>query len=126
MSLVVLANGERFEIEPPEGVHEGILHQRQRQILLLNFRAAVDQFNTIKKVFYDPQNTENIRIYFAEEKASATDEQLEGVAHEDYQGFTMLGDIRETDKIIEEGTPARPPKYGRQLTIELGQRLYGE
>lgn len=127
MSLVVLASGQRFEIESPTGTRDGVLRQRERNILPLTFIAAsADEFAEIKAAFSDPEQTEKITVYFPDEKQTATDEQLEGVAHEIYEDYTIPGDIKEEDKIISPGTPTAPPAYRRQLTIEIGQRQYGE
>lgn len=127
MSLVKLADGTKYEIESPTGTRDGVLRQRERKILPLVFSTAAEsQFTKIKKAFADAEKTENITLYFPDEKATATDAQLEGVAHEVYEGYTIPGDVKESDIIVTPGTPTAPPEYGRQLTIELGQRQYGE
>lgn len=132
MSLVVLKNGQRFEIEAPVGLREGVLRQRERQILPLTFKAGAERFAEIKAAFADPANTETITVYYPEMDETATDAMLAPSgdiappAHEVYEGFTIPGEIKEEDKILTPGTPTAPPVYGRQLTIEMGQRQYGE
>lgn len=126
MSLVKLANGKKFKIEAPTGTRDGVLRQRERRILPLTFRADETAFADIKAAFAKAANTETITVYFPEENPTATDAQLEGVANEVYEGFTIPGDIKEEDSVVEEGTPTKPPVWGRQLTIEMGQRQFGE
>lgn len=127
MSLVLLASGERFEIESPTGTRDGVLRQRERSILPLTFTASTaEEFARIKTAFADPERTEHITVYFPDEKDTASDAQLEGVAHKVYEGYTIPGEIKEEDKILIPGTPTEPPVYGRQLTIEMGRRQYGE
>lgn len=126
MSLVKLADGQRFEIEPPTGTRTGILRQRERNILPLVLKADGERFDEIRQAFLATEKTETITIYFPDEKETATDAQLEGVAHEIYEGFTIPGDVKESDIVTAPGTLTSPPVFGRQLTIELGQRQYGE
>lgn len=131
MSLVVLENGQRFEIESPTGTRDGVLRQRERNILPLTFRADDERFADIKAAFANSANTETITLYYPEIPETATaamlaPEGIEPPAHEVYEGYTIPGEIKEEDKILTPGTPTAPPAYGRQLSIELGQRQFGE
>lgn len=126
MSLVKLANGQKFEIEAPVGLREGVLRQRERKILLLVFRAGEADFAEIRAAFADGANVETVTLYYPDEKPDADDEQLAGVAHEVFVGFTVPGEVKEMEVMLEAGSPTRPPVYGRQLSIDLGQRQYGE
>lgn len=126
MSLVKLSDGQKFEVESTTGTRDGVLRQRERKILPLIFRADEGKFAKIKKAFADPEKTETITVYFPDEKGTATDEQLEGVAHKVYTGYTILGECKEDEIIVTAGTPDTPPEYARRLTIELGQRQYSE
>ena len=127
MSLVKLFNGEKFEIESPAGLRDGILMQRERKILPLTF-ATTDEsrFGAITAAFKDAAKTATITIYFPDEKETASDGQLEGVAQETYEGFTLTGEVKEETVVLEAGTPSALPVYGRKLSIEMGQRQLGE
>lgn len=127
MSLVKLLTGEKFEIEAPTGLRSSVLMQRERKILPLTF-ATTDEsrFAAITAAFRDKGKTGTITVYFPDEKENATEEQLEGVAKEGYDNFTLMGDAREELVLLAEGTPDSAPVYGRRLTIEMGQRQYGE
>lgn len=129
MSLVKLANGQKYEIEAPAAVGSGVLRQRERKILPLVFKADVSEFEAIKAAFRDPANTETLVVYFPDEKPGTSDEVLDapnGPAKEVYEGFTILGESKEEETVVTLGTSTAPPVYGRRLTIELGQRQYGE
>lgn len=129
MSLVKLANGRKFEIESPTGLRDGILRQRERKILPLVFKEDADIFPTIRAAFADPANTETITVYYHESDPDKSDDVLDaekGPASKVYEGFTIPGEVKEEDRVIREGTPESPPEYGRQLTIELGERQFGE
>ena len=132
MSIVRLADGQLFKIESPVGTRDSVLRMRERSILPIVFAEPESKFAAIEKAFSDPAKTETIQIFPHEDNTKLTDAQLfpdgdvPGPACEEYAGYTLLGETKKEDKIVEAGTPTAPPVYGRQLTIELGQRQYGE
>ena len=127
MSLVKLSTGEKFEIESPAGLRDGIMMQRERKILPLTFATRDEgRFAGITAAFKDAAKTASITVFFPEEKEAASDGQLAGVAQEGYEGFTVPGEVKEETVMLEAGTPDAAPVYGRRLSIEMGQRQFGE
>ena len=127
MILVKLMTGKKLERESPTGLRDGISMQRERKILPLTFATSDEsRFAAITEAFKDAGNTASITVYFPDEKENATDAQLEGVACEVYEGFTLPGEVKEETVVLEAGTPATAPVYGRRLSIEMGQRQFGE
>lgn len=139
MSLLKLANGTKYRVAPPTGIQPGMLRQRERNILRVTFLEGEDKFAGIKAALADPENTERFFIYINENDPTIPDEYLLPPVAEDgtevpgpaggdkpYIGYTILGQVVEEDVVLEPGTPTTPPVYGRQLSIELGERQYGE
>lgn len=122
MSLIRLADGQKFEVEQPqEG--EGMMRNRRRKTLGLTFRAAETSFAAIRAAFV-PENLETITVYYPDnETADEPDEQLEGVAHKDFAGYSVIGEWtdKEVEKVAE--TSKSPAAYARQLSVTLGERL---
>lgn len=125
MSLIKLANGQKFEIEPFSGEHETIIDGRRRNGLTFIFKASEENFLTIEAAFLQKSNLENITVYYPDEKETATDEQLQGVAHKVYMGYTKLGEVLKT-QILLESDISKPPVFGKQLSIEVGERYFDE
>lgn len=122
MSLIRLANGQKYEIDQPqEG--ESLLRNRQRRTLSLVFRAAEDQFSAIKEAF-SAANLAALTVYYPDnERADEPDEQLEGVAHKDFAGYTLVGEWTDKEIEAERETSTSPAIYKRQLAVTLGERL---
>ena len=125
MSLIRLANGEKFEIEQPnEG--QGLMRNRQRQTLALVFKAESDSFEHIKAVF-TPENLETFNIYYPDnETADEPDEQLEGVSHKIFEGYTMIGEWIDKEIEVSKETRNSAAVYARQLSVTLGERLMSD
>ncbi len=139
MSLLKLTNGTKYRVAPPTGIQQGMLRQRERNILRVTFMEGKDKFAEIKAALADPANTESIIIYINENDPTIPDEhllppvakdgtKLSGPAGGDdpYIGYTILGQVVEEDVVLKPGSPTDKPVYGRQLSIELGERQYGE
>lgn len=131
MSLVVMADGQKFQMEQPNE-RKGLLRNRERQILELTFRSASrEALAKIENLFADPEKTEQITVYYHEDDPSATDERLRGEgengpANKVFVGFTIPGDFVKGEVVKTEETPTAPAEYTNQLKVELGQRLFGE
>lgn len=137
MSLIRLDNGTKYAIESTTGIQQGMLRQRERNILRVTFAENESKFAEIKAAMADPANTDGIIIYMNENDPKISDEhllppvgadgqKLPGPAQEAYRGYTILGQVTEEDRIVEPGTAKSPPVYARRLTVELGERQYGE
>ncbi len=139
MSLLRLNDGAKHQIASPTGIQQGMLRQRERNILRLTFLEGEDKFAEIKAALADPAKTESIIIYINENDPTIPDEhllppvakdgtKLSGPAGGDdpYIGYTILGQVVEEDVVLTPGTPTSLPVYGRQLSIELGERQFGE
>ena len=93
MSLIRLADGQKFEIaQPNEG--EGMLRNRKRSTVQITFRAAAEKFDSIRAAIV-PENLETFDIFYPDnETADEPDEQLEGVSHKTFEGYSLVGDWR--------------------------------
>lgn len=122
MSLIRLANGEKFEIDQPnEG--QGLMRNRQRKTLELKFRSTADAFERIKAAF-TAENLEFITVYYPEnETADEPDEQLEGVSHKTFEGYTMIGEWIDKEVEVTPETRTTAAVYGRQLSVTLGEHM---
>ncbi len=137
MSLLRLNDGTKCKIAPPTGIQPGMLRQRERNIMRLTFLEGEDKFAEIKAALANPANTEKFVIYVNENDPTIPDAhllppvakdgtELPGPAQEAYNGYTILGQVVEEDVVLTPGTPTSLPVYGRQLSIELGERQFGE
>lgn len=122
MSLIRLADGQKFEIaQPNEG--EGMLRNRKRSTVQITFRAAAGQFDSIRAAIV-PENLETFDIFYPEnETADEPDEQLEGVSHKTFEGYSLVGDWEDKEIEVQKETSKTMAVYGRQLSVTLGERL---
>lgn len=126
MSIVVLANGREYRVEDFTGLRTGVLNGRERSILPLVPLVEESEFDAVRAEFAEPANTERIKLYYHENNLGLTEEQRGDSICEVFEGYTLRGEWPEVPVILKEGTPDSPPVYGRRLTIEMGQRQYGE
>lgn len=122
MSLLRLANGNKYEIDQPnEG--EGMLRNRKRSTVKITFRAAAEQFDAIRADII-PANLETFTVYYPDnETADEPDSQLEGVSNKVFEGYSLIGDWEDKEIEVQKETRNEPAVYGRQLSVTLGESL---
>lgn len=125
MSLIRLNDGQKFEIDQPQE-SEGMMRGRKRRTVKLTFRAAQEQFEAIRAAF-TAQNLAAFCIYYPDnETAGEPDEQLEGVAHKAFDGYSRIGEWTDREIETQAETSETPAAYARQLSVTLGEQLLSD
>lgn len=135
--LIKLANGSKYQVEDEVERREGIMRDRNRQIVAFALMNPPEDFEAIKREFDDRANTETILLYPNENDPSIPDEhlapptghdgqELPGPNREELTGYIWPGEHKERDKCTKKAGPDGPGEYTRQLVIEMGQRYYDE
>ena len=125
MSVVKLADGQKFTIEQPqEGT--GLMRGRQRRTLQLDFAEEQERFEAIRAAFR-AENLALLTVYYPENETALTaDAQLAGVACKEFAAFSIVGEWIDREEETAPATADTPAVYGRRLSVTLGERIFGE